>query len=228
MKSLWQKKPAWLKAILLNLILLFPILIINQVIVQLNLRFYPKYGIGLIFIFITLFMYWKAINKWNPFNDKNDIKMDLKFQLLKTENILSILGICLLSAVLLALSLYIFEIDSSRQYVLIKSFSNYNAQTAIPLLFGLALTAGIIEEVTYRGYMQNTTNRAYSKFISYLIIAIIFTTFHFLPLELIVPYLLMSFAYSYVADKQKSIGLVIFTHTFFDFVVFMMIYFNVI
>ena len=61
MKKVWQKIPAWLKAMLLNIILLYPIITINQTIIQINLKYFPKYGIGLIPILILLYVYCKVI-----------------------------------------------------------------------------------------------------------------------------------------------------------------------
>jgi len=124
-------------------------------------------------------------------------------------------------------SYLIFDIDNSPQLAFIKSFSNYKAITAVPLLLVLAVTAGLVEEITYRGFMQNTTNKKYTKIVSYLIIGVLFAIIHFLPLMLILPYILVSIAYSFIADKQKSTGLVIFTHFLADFVLFMLIYLNV-
>ncbi|WP_282088665.1 CPBP family intramembrane glutamic endopeptidase [Aquimarina algiphila] len=224
MKKVWQKIPAWLKAMLLNIILLYPIITINQTIIQLNLKYFPKYGISLIPVLIMLYVYWKIINKWNPFTNKDDIKIRFKFNILDKKNILSVLGLGLFTLTTIYFSYIIFDIDNSPQLGFIKSFSDYNAITAIPLLLGLALTAGIVEEVTYRGFMQNTTHRKYSKIVSYLVIGILFSIVHFLPLELILPYILISIAYSFIADKQKSTGLVIFTHFLVDFVLFLLIY----
>jgi membrane protease YdiL (CAAX protease family) len=227
MKKVWQKIPAWLKAMFLNIILLYPIITINQTIIQLNLKYFPKYGIGLIPVLIILYLFWKVINKWNPFIKKNDIKINFKFNILDKKNILSVLGLCLFTLITIYFSYIIFDINNSPQLAFIRSFSNYNAITAIPLLLGLAITAGIVEEVTYRGFMQNTTNRKYSKIVSYVIIGILFSIAHFIPLKLILPYILISIAYSYIADKQKSTGLVIFTHFLSDFVLFLLIYLNV-
>ncbi|WGD35059.1 CPBP family intramembrane metalloprotease [Olleya sp. YS] len=228
MKKVWQKTPALLKALLLNIVLLYPIVTINQIIIQLNLKYFPKYGISLIPILIILYLYWKVITKWNPYINKDDIKLSFKFNIVNIKNILIVLGLGLFTVITIYFSYIFFDIDNSPQLGYIKSFSNNNIITAIPLLLGLALTAGIAEEVTYRGFIQNTTHRKYSKIISYLIIGILFSIAHFLPLELIAPYILISIAYSFIADKQKSTGLVIFTHFLSDFALFLLIYFNVI
>ncbi len=226
MKKVWQKTPTWLKALFLNIVLLYPIITINQIIIQLNLEYFPEYGVGLIVVLATLYLYWKIITKWNLFTNKDDIQIRFKFNILDKKNVLSIIGLGLFTFMMIYFSYIIFKIESTPQLELINTFSNYNAITAIPLLLGLALTAGVVEEVTYRGFMQNTTNRKYSKIVSYLIIGILFSIVHFLPLKLILPYILISIAYSYIADKQKSTGLVMFTHFLVDFVMFLLIYYK--
>ena len=227
MKKVWQKTPVWLKALFLNIILLYPIITINQIIIQLNLQYFPKYGIGLILVLIILYLYWKVINKVNPFTNKDDIKISFMFTILDKKNMLTIIGLALFTFMVIYFSYIIFKIKNSTQLEFISTFSNYNAITAIPLLLGLALTAGMVEEVTYRGFMQNTTHRKYSKIVSYLIIGILFAIVHFLPLKLILSYILISIAYSYIADKQKSTGLIMFTHFLVDFVLFLLIYYKV-
>ncbi len=227
MKKVWQKTPAWIKAIVLNLILLLPVITINQIVIQLNLKYFPKYGIGLIPVLLTLYLYWKLINKWNPFTHKDDIKISLQFNLLDKKNVLTIIGLSLFTFMVIYFSYVIFNIENTPQLEFINTFANYNMVTAFPLLLGLALTAGIAEEVTYRGFMQNTTNRKYAKIVSYLIIGLLFSIIHFLPLALIIPYVLISITYSYVADQQKSTSLVIYAHFLTDFVLFLLIYYKV-
>ena len=227
MKKVWQKTPSWLKAIFLNIILLYPIITINQIVIKLNLAYFPKYGIGLILVLITLYLYWKIINKWNPFTDKDDIKISFKFNILDKKNIIIIIGLSLFTFIVIHFSYIVFKIENTPQLEFIKTFSNYNTITAIPLLLGLAFTAGVVEEVTYRGFMQNTTNRKYSKIVSYIIIGVLFSIVHFLPLELILPYILISVTYSYIADNQKSISLGIFAHFLSNSVLFLLVYFKV-
>ncbi len=227
MKNIWQKTPALLKALVLNIILLYPVITINQIITQLNLKYFPKYGIGLIPVLIILYIYWKVVTKWNPFTHKDDIKIQFKFNLLDKKNILTILGLAGFTVITVYFSHVIFNIDNSPQLKFIKSFSNYDTITAIPLFIGLAVTAGIVEEVTYRGFIQNTLHRKYSKIVSYILVGIMFSIVHFLPLALILQYIIISIAYSYIADKQKSTGLVMVTHFLSDFVLFLLIYYNV-
>jgi len=129
MKKVWQKIPAWLKAMLLNIILLYPIITINQTIIQLNLKYFPKYGVGLIPVLIILYVYWKLITKWNPFTSKDDIKLNIRFNILDKKNIASVLGLGSFTVLTIYFSYLIFDIENSPQLAFIKSFSNYKAIT---------------------------------------------------------------------------------------------------
>ena len=94
------------------------------------------------------------------------------------------------------------------------------------MLLALALHAGVVEEVTFRGYMQNTTNSKYTRIVSYLIIATLFSVFHFLPWQLFLPYMLSSIGFSFAADKFKSIAVPLVAHVLVDFIIFMLYYFG--
>lgn len=227
MKNIWQKLPAWLKAVLFNIILLLPIVSINQTMILLNLEYFPQFGIALFLVLGTLFSYWFFLKKKYPFQEKDDIQLDLKFNLFKVSNVLSIVGICVFTVSTVAFTKTLFDIESTMQVEFIQAFSEAPPLTGIPLLLALALTAGVVEEITYRAFMQNTTNRKYSRFVSYLIIGVIFSLMHFLPWQLMIPYTIVSMGFSMVADQQKTIGLNIFAHALVDFVLFMLIYFDV-
>lgn len=224
MKNLWSKTPAWLKAILLNIILLYPVLFINQSIIYLNLQFFPQWGVGLFLILGVLYFYWILVNRLNPFKDKKYIQLSLKFDISKTENLLSIAGLFLFTFSMISVGLIFLGAEPTQQLQVIQLFSNYSPQTSIPLLLGLALGAGLVEEVTYRAYMQNTTHQKYPRIISYVLLGILFALCHFLPWPLVPMYILVSMAYSVVTDQQKSIALGIFAHVFYDFVLFLLIY----
>lgn len=226
MKTLWNKMPAWLKAIFYNIILLIPIVATNQTIVSLNLQYSPQIGWGLILVIAMLMVYWKLVTRWNPFKGEHDNKLELKFKLSSISNWMSIVGLCLVLYSGISLFGMLIPGETSGQVQMIKSFGQYSLWTSVPLLLAMALNAGIVEEVTYRGYIQNVLTRQYSRFVSYLLVGVVFALMHFLPWHLIVPYVMVSMAISYVAGRQQSIGLVVFTHVFYDFVMFLNINFS--
>lgn len=227
MKNLWNKLPAWLKATLQGLVLLFPILFLNQILIFTNLASTQPIAWGLPAVVIVLFLYWKLVKRLDSNTGEKDIKLDFKMELNKLSSWKQIFGLMFLTYSAIAIVYMIAPAENTQQAQLLQLFSNAEPLLAIPLLFALALHAGVVEEITYRGFMQNTVQRKYTKLVSYLIIGVLFAISHLLPLQLIIPYLLVSMTYSYVADKRKSVGLNIFSHFLIDFVIFIGVYLGI-
>ncbi|WP_462249849.1 lysostaphin resistance A-like protein [Ekhidna sp.] len=228
MKNLWNKFPAWLKATLQGVVLLLPIILFNQILVFNNLTSGHSIPWALPVVIIALFIYWKIVNRFDANKQENDIKIDLKLELSKSTSWYQILGLIFLTYSAIALVYMFFPIEGTPQQQMLLMFREAEPLIAISLLLALALHAGVVEEIAYRGFMQNTLQHKYSRITSYLIIGILFAISHFLPFELIVPYLLVSMAISYVADMRKSIGLNIFSHFLVDAILFIGAYFGII
>ena len=228
MKNLWNKFPAWLKAILQGVVLLLHIILFNQILVFNNLTSGHSIPWALPVVIVALFIYWKIVNRFDANKQENDIKIDLKLELNQSRSWYHMLGLIFLTYSAIALVYMFFPIEGTPQQQMLLMFREAEPLIAISLLLALALHAGVVEEIAYRGFMQNTLQRRYSKVVSYLIIGILFTMSHFLPLELLVPYLLVSMANSYVADILKSVGVNILSHFLVDFIIFIGAYFGII
>ena len=226
MKNFWNKIPAWLQAILLNLVLLFPVVTVVQLIIQANLQSASEWGWGLILVIAILVLFWYLVKKYYWFHQDNDIKLELTFKLGRISNWLMILGLVCAVPALIQLTALLFEVQSTTQLAYLETFKAYGPLKAIPLLLALALTAGLVEEITYRGFIQNTLNRQYRRWISILLVAIIFAGMHLLPLPLIAPYMIVSVLFSLVAEKTKSTGPAIYAHALVDFILFLLIYYD--
>ncbi|MFY0606803.1 MAG: CPBP family intramembrane metalloprotease [Cyclobacteriaceae bacterium] len=224
MKTLWKKTPVWIKAILLNILWLYPVIFTVRIIIETNLRSKPTWGWGLILIIGLLVGYWYLAKK-------TFFKADHRIQLISNlkpwgkRSWLCVLGIVSTLSGISLLSAVVLDVQSSAQLDYIVSFKAYSPIIAIPLLMGLALSAGVVEEILYRGIIQNMLTK-YASWVRYLYIAILFTAAHFLPLVLILPYILMSVIFSLVADVSKSTLQVILGHFLFDFFVFCLLYFE--
>lgn len=228
MKNIWQKVPVWIKAVLLTILLFYPIAFLNQIILLLNLKFLPQFGIGLFIVMGTLYLYWRLAQRWHPFTDEGDIRMRFRFDISNSSNIASIIGLILFTISTISLSFILFRVkaESSVQLEFIQTFFAAPPATAVMLLLALSMSAGVVEEITYRAYVQNTTQRKYPRIISYLIVGVLFAWLHFLPWALFIPYALVSIVFSAVADQQKSVGLVIVAHTLTDVVALLLQYFK--
>ena len=227
MRNLWKNLPAWLRAILLNLVLLFPVVTLIQVVIALNFEYLPTFGWGLLLVVPLLAGYWKLVNKWNPFRAEGDIRLTLQFDWTHPGNGLKILGLCLFTVSSVTLFMFFTPVEDSLQMQFINSFKALSPITAIPLLLALALSAGIAEEVTYRGFVQNTLQRRYVRLLSYGLVGVLFASAHVLPLPLIAPYVLVSIAFSIVADQLRATGVVILAQALVDFLLFLNIYYDV-
>ncbi len=226
MKTLWQKTPPWIKAILFNFILLYPVIIIIQLVIGTNQEIGSQWAWAFPATIVLLIIFWKLCNHLADFSKPNDVSLRLGFQVKNGANWSYLAAIVLLIPSIIMLWAYLFKIDNTAQLALIASFRSLTPQTALPLLLGLALSAGIVEEVVYRGFIQNTLTRAYPKWVSFLLVAIIFAVMHLLPLPLLVPYMMVSLIFSFVADKTRSTGVVIIAHVLVDFLLFALVYFE--
>ena len=121
---------------------------------------------------------------------------------------------------------FAFAQSESPQILFLQNFRQLNPEVAIPLLFMLALTAGIVEEIVFRGFVQKILIHSYGVIKGIGIVAVLFTLVHFLPMELYLPYFLVSVLFSLVAYHFNSTMPCILAHFAFDFIAFCLFYFE--
>ncbi|MEM1001510.1 MAG: CPBP family intramembrane glutamic endopeptidase, partial [Bacteroidota bacterium] len=218
MKSIWNKVPAWARALIFMFILGFPVIKINQGTASFNLQNYPSWGWGLLVVIVVLFVFWKLVSLWSPFKRPEDVKiiMQMNFKDIKVWS--RMIGLILLTMSAAVLFTGLFGVSQEHGADYFERIGQFGDLTAVPLLIGVALTAGIVEEVIFRGYVQNTLVRAYPKAIVFLVIGLLFAMVHFLPLPLVVAFIIISIGFSLVADEFKSLGVVIFAHAIVDII----------
>lgn len=230
MKELWNKLPALIKATLIGALLFYPAITIIQLLLFANLRDSNNLPWSLLIILPLLWLYWSFCSggeKPFAFSQK---RKNLSMSNLRTKDnwswiVLSILGIIVFTYACISVG-YAFVEEDTDQLELLKFFFTAPIQTVIPLLFGLSLTAGIIEETVFRGYVQTILEQSYGVLVSFGVTAIIFALMHFLPPILLLPYILVSLAFSYVAYKTRSIVPGVIAHFCFDFIAVTLVYFN--
>jgi len=226
MKKIWNKIPAWSKALIFLVIVGMPIRMIIHGTAVYNLQNSPGWGWALLVAIPLLFIFWKTVSRWSPFNRPEDVKISIRMNL-KDVNVWSrMLGLILLSMSTAVLFTQLFNVNQDHQLAFFETFKEVGDATALPLLIVFALTAGIVEEVVFRGYVQNTLVRAYPKAISFLVIALVFALVHYLPLPLVFAFLIISTSFSLVADEFKSLGVVIVVHVLVDIIGLLEIYFG--
>ncbi|MEN2282148.1 CPBP family intramembrane glutamic endopeptidase [Algoriphagus sp. SE2] len=226
MKNIWQNIPPWGKALLLILVWLYPIVVLVRTISQYNVRTESTFGWGLFVIVVVLFFYWKVAKKCNPIKE-DDIRFTFIIHEPSRYEWSSLLGVVFTMLGAFLLSALIFDTTTTNQLAFINSFKSLTPMVAIPLLAGHALAAGVVEEITFRGILHNAM-RSYTAWVRYMLVAVLFTFMHFLPMPLLIPYILVSLLLSHVAEKNKSIGVVLYAHFIVDLVIFLCLYEDVI
>jgi len=218
MKTIWNKVPAWIKAIILNVITLIPVVFLVQRIITYNLKLNSGWGWALLITIPVLIIFWKLVQRFTSFSKPEDVKIKMNLNLSDKKVWFRIIGLILVTATTIDLFSLVFGTVPETQYAYLQAFKQFNEITALPLLFALSLTAGVVEEVVYRGIVQNVLVRAYPKIGAFIIIGLLFGLLHFLPMSLLLPYLLVSICFSLVANEFKSLGVVIVAHALTDIV----------
>ncbi|WP_224490947.1 CPBP family intramembrane glutamic endopeptidase [Robertkochia flava] len=226
MKTLWKKMPAWVKAILLNIVLLYPIIIAIQGLIGINAQYGNEWPWSVPLVSLFLYFFYKLNKRYTQFDKESDVRLSFCFDYKSPLNWSFILAIILILPSIITLFSYAFDIQSTEQLVYIQSFTALKATTAVPMLIVLAFSAGLIEEIVYRAHIQNVLVRSYGRWIGFALTGLIFAALHFLPLPLLIPYLLVSVLFSYVADHLRSTGVVIMAHFLVDMISFLLLYFS--
>lgn len=226
---MWAKCPVLFKALLFGAVLFFPTILLNQFLLFQNLWRSNTLPWALPIILIILWLYWKFTTGADKPFKLSDTRRDLSRASFSFEGnipwvVMAVLGIMFFTLSMVSVG-YAFVYEETDQLAMITMFFEAPAQTAIPLVFALSLTAGIVEEIVFRGYVQTMLERAYGVMASFLITAIIFALLHFLPTVLILPYVLVSLAFSYVAYKSRSVVPGIIAHAAFDFFAILLLFF---
>lgn len=227
----WKIIPTWLRAILIGFILLMPIVTVIQSLVFKNVVSLPELPWSTLITFILLGFYWQFISGAKyPFGKS---LFRSRYAAIKTTKHIKFssywkIGISLLMFVFAVTSIgfAFFGPENTVQLEAIREIGKAPRLTAIFLYLALAVTAGIIEETVFRGYIQHMMHEQYGMLISFLSVALGFTLIHFLPPALYLPYFLVSLAFSWVTYATGSIIIGIIVHATFDFVAFLLVYFD--
>ena len=105
----------------------------------------------------------------------------------------------------------------------IKKAANSTMEFAA-LVFSVVVLVPFIEELLFRGFLQNWLKNRLSKINAVLLTSAIFSIFHFAPsqgvgnIELIVSLFVLSCFLGYIYERQKSLFAPIFMHSIFNMV----------
>jgi len=216
MKTIWNKVPAWIKAIILSLVIAIPVATVIQLIIIFNLKSNTGWGWALLITIPLLILFWKLVQRFSSFSKPEDVKIKMNLNWSDKKVWFRIVGLAFAVITTIELSSLAFGDVPEAQNAFLQTFKQFNEITALPLLLAMSLTAGVVEEVVYRGIIQNILVRAYPKTRAFIIVGLLFALMHFLPISLLLPYLLVSIYFSLVANEFKSLGAVIIAHALAD------------
>jgi len=216
MKTIWNKVPAWIKAIIVSIVIGIPAATAIQLIIIFNLKSNTGWGWALLVAIPILIVFWKLAQRFSSFSKPEDVKIKMNLNWSDKKVWFRIVGLAFAVITTIELSSIIFGSAPVAQNAFLKTFKQFNEITALPLLLAMSLTAGVVEEVVYRGIIQNILVRAYPKTGAFIMVGLLFALIHFLPISLLLPYILVSVYFSWVANEFKSLGVVIIAHALAD------------
>jgi len=233
MSNFWNSLPTWLRAILIGFVFLIPIVTLIQLAIFRNVVLLAEIPWSAILTICLLGLYWQFTSgKQYPFGKslfRERYSGTKSTTPLRISNIGKI-GISLVLFVFAVTSIgfAFFSPEETVQFETLQQIGTAPKQTVIFLYLALALTAGIVEEIVFRGYVQNMIIEKYGLKIAFVFVGVLFTLVHFLPIELYLPYFIVSLAFSWVAYATGSAIVGIVAHATFDFVVFLFLYYDMI
>lgn len=228
------KIPIWLKAIFFGFIILEFGTRLWSIIALANIKVSPNIPWSFPLMTIVLFLVWKFLDgKWIPKSNQEKRHLWMRANALTLKNrkwswiSAILLGATLL--VLIILSARITDIPSG-QIDQIERISIYPFWTILSLIIMTSLVAGIIEEISFRGYMQKPMEIKYGPKISILIVALFFTLLH-LPNATISPHLIPLFfvgsiGWGVLAYLTNSIIPGVVIHCAIDIIIYLWIWRN--
>ena len=228
MKTIWNKTPAWLKALLLLVISYYPVATIVQGAVILNLEKQATWSWALLIAIPAWVLYGYLVKRYNPYKGENDVKLEWSFNLRNKKAWYRVVAMICLTYGLIHFTEAAFHVLPDNQLDLINQFKALEPFVAIPLLLVISFNAGFVEELVFRGFVQNTLSKAYGIRVAILGVGVIFALVHFLPWPLVAAYIIVSAGFSLVAYGLKSTAPGIWGHIIFDFLVLLNVYYNVV
>jgi len=227
----WNRLPAVLRAIVIGMV----ILVFGQLpagLIALNLKLAPEIPWFLAFNILWLWFFWRYLNGWGwPASTSAVRKQDLRANTISSE--VWILSMLAGVAGLISVMGLIFVISHhtalpEEAYQAPAEFTAYPLRTKVCIFLSMALTAGVVEEAAFRGYMLSIIQRRHGWLWGILVSSVLFYVVHlshaYATLSFLPFFLLYSFLHGYLVYLTGSILLPIVLHFVGDFTVLPMQY----
>ncbi len=222
--EIWNKIPAIVRAILVGMIIQIIGVIPLFILISKNIEIMPQFPLASVIGLLYIWIFWRFVSgKKGPFspsifrvNLSRTNKMEPKVK--KWAYISGIpFTITLFSFSILGFLLTEMPLN---QVQILSSLKSIPIWTSISLIFLVAFVTGVVEETAFRGYMQRIIEEKHSPVMAIIIVSLVFTIVHFMPLPVWPIFILVSIGWGYLAYFSGSILPGIIFHTLVDFVGF--------
>lgn len=226
MKTIWQKTPTLIKAILVGIVVLIPTLLVTQIIGEFNAAvFLPNIPWSLPVIAVVVWLFYRyTTGSQTPFEaslNRNRLSKDQAIpEIDRPQLVLAIIVQVILAISLLIASTMLLDFTDRPMGQNINLYLPMSPLVAIPYFIGIAIAASVIEEIAFRGYMQTLLNDRYSKLVSIVIVGIVFAVIHPIPPATYIPFFFISISYSLIAERFNSTRPAIVSHFIVDVAIY--------
>jgi membrane protease YdiL (CAAX protease family) len=227
---LWNKLPSIIKGLIVGMMIQIIGVMPLSMLIQKNVKILPTFPWALFVGLIFLWVFWKFLSGQKLFFSTSATRIDLsRTKKMQTKSIKWVL----LSGFLLSITVYTFvligymltEVPLQR-VELLTTFKTIPLWTSLSLLFMASLVTGVVEEMAWRGYMQRIIEQKHKVTTAILVVALVFTIIHFLPLPVWPLFFLGSLGWGFLAYYSNSIIPGIVFHTLIDLTFFIWSMFN--
>ncbi len=223
--KIWNKVPAIIRGIVVGLLIQFIGVMPLFFLISKNIEIQPTIPWALVIGLIYIWLFWGFVSgKGKPF-PSSPLRQRLSRSNIMKQNVKKwayFSGIPF-SITLIAFSFlgYLLSEIPLNQIQLLTALKSIPILTSVSLIFIAALVTGIVEETALRGYMQKIIEEKHAPLIAILVVAIVYTIMHFLPLPVWPLFILGSIGWGYLAYFSNSIIPGIIFHSIIDFVGFL-------
>ncbi len=222
------KIPVWIKSFLIGFIVLTFGTGTWSLLARTNIDLAPHIPWSFLLMIFILWLLWKFLSgSLGTWPDKNLRKLWMRANKVKP----SVKNLIWMVAIAYGFMLYFLFLVTSRLFTResgpieqVERISEYPALTVIALIVMTSIVAGVIEEISFRGYIQKPMELKYGPVIAILSVALFFTLLH-LPNATVSPetmpiFFLGSIGWGLIAYYSDSIIPGVIVHSIFDIVSF--------
>ncbi len=221
---IWTKIPVIIRAIIVGMLVqilgIMPIFLLLQKNVEIWNQLPWAFPVGILYLwFFVNYIRGKGWPKSTILSRKESFRVN---SMDSSVQFWAIISGCLFSITLAGMIIWgwLFAEWPLEQIERLKTFAECPKWTILPLLFMAVLATGIIEESSYRGYMQVPIEKRHNPTVAIIIVAIVFAVSHPLPNAILPFFIIGSLGWGVLAYLSNSNLPGMIVHTMVDLTFF--------